>query len=221
MYLKKLTNLGFTKEQVKLINKLDTPSKIQDFISKMGVNFEENGDSCMSPLFVLKKKRCHCMEGALLGSFLLSLIGFKPLVVDMQGTADDWDHVLAVFQVNGFWGAISKTNHSVLRYREPVYKSVRELIMSYFNEYTSDKTGRKTLRTFSVPVNLNKFNYLNWINSPLNLFEIPEYLDKVKHFTILNKKQIKNLRALEKIELKAGNMRQFKLRKNFKKKSFF
>lgn len=207
--IKKLKELGFTSLQIRNIEKLSTPAKIQDFISEMQVNFEYNGDTCMSPLSVLRQKKCHCMEGALLAAFLLELIGFEPLVVDMRGTREDWDHVIAVFNIDGFWGAISKTNHSVLRYREPIYKNIRELIMSYFNEYTSDKDGIKTLRDFSVPVNLNRFNYLNWINSPVDLFEIPEELDKVKHFKILNKKQEKNLRKLEPIELRAGNIKQF------------
>jgi len=214
MYPKKLSKsdligLGFNKKEVELIGRLNTPAKIQDFISEMQVNFEYNGDTNMSPLTVLRKKTCHCMEGALLGAFLLSLIGFKPLVVDMRGTKEDWDHVIAVFNIEGYWGAISKTNHSVLRYREPVYTSIRELIMSYFNEYTDDKTGKKTLRDFSVPVDLTMFDSINWISSADDLFEIPEYLDTVKHFKILDKKQERNLRVLEKIELKAGNIRQF------------
>ena len=121
----------------------------------------------------------------------------------------DYDHVVAVFKQDGFFGAISKTNHAVLRYREPVYKTIRELVMSYFHEYFLN-TGKKTLREYSELLDLNKFNKLNWRTSDKNLFEIPEYLDTIKHHKILSPKQIKNLRKADKIEIEMGKMVEYK-----------
>ncbi|MEK6880461.1 MAG: hypothetical protein AABY22_12670 [Nanoarchaeota archaeon] len=195
---------------LKILKKLDTPAKIQDFIDKIPVNFEKDGkDTCMSPSSVLKNKKCHCIEGAFLAaaSIWINKIGVgKPLIVDLRGTSDDFDHVIAVFKIDEKWGAISKTNHAVLRYREPVYASIRELVMSYFHEYTDDKnTGKKTLREYSGIVDLSVFGK-DWIFSDDDLWHIHDYLDRVKHFKILTLKQEKNLRRVDKIEIKAGKI---------------
>ena len=129
-------------------------------------------------------------------------------LVDLKTTKEDFEHVLCVFKKSNKWGAISKTNHAVLRYREPVYNSIRELVMSYFHEYT-DKKGRKTLRSFSVPVSLKRFGW-DWVIDEKNLWEIHDYLDKVKHFPILDRKQIAGLRKADKIEREAGNIIEWK-----------
>ena len=200
---------NLTEEEEKILKKLDTPRKIQDFLDKLEINFEEKGDTCMSPRRVLKEKKCHCIEGALVAALCLKLQGKKPLVVDMKVGNDDYEHVLAVFKENGKWGAISKTNHAVLRYREPVYASIRELVMSFFHEYFDDK-GRKTLRSYSNPVDLSIFDNKAWEISEENLWYIHDYLDTVKHFPILNKSQIASLRKADKIEIKAGKLVEWK-----------
>ncbi len=215
-----IIKMKFIEKDLKIIKKLNTPSKIQDFINKIPINFEEDGkDTCMSPLSVLKKNKCHCIEGAMLAAaaIWINKIGIgKPLVVDMRGTEDDWDHVIAVFKINGKWGAITKTNHSVLRYREPVYRDVRELIMSYFHEYTSDdKRGKKTLREFSMPVDLSIFGK-GWMTSEKNLWAIYNHLDKVRHFKILTSQQEKNLRRADDIEIKAGNLTEYRKTRKLK-----
>jgi hypothetical protein len=198
------------------IKKLNTPSKIQDFINKIPVNFEEDGrETCMSPVSVLEKNRCHCIEGAFLAAAIIWMnkIGVgKPLVVDMIGEEGDWDHVIAIFQdkKTGKFGAISKTNHAVLRYREPVYRDIRELIMSYFHEYTDDKgNGRKTLRKYSDVIDLSSFGE-DWIISKEDLWHIHDYIDSVEHYSILNKDQEKNLRKSDDIEIAAGQMTEWK-----------
>ena len=124
--------LGLEKKELKILRELNTPVKIQEFLNQMKINFEENGDTCMSPRMVLKNRKCHCIEGAMLAALALQINGEKPLVVDLTANNYDDDHVIAVFKKNNKWGAISKTNHAVLRYREPVYNSIRELIMSFF-----------------------------------------------------------------------------------------
>ena len=136
----------------KILEKLNTPSKIQDFLNGLSFNFEKKGETLKSPARVLREKDAHCLEGAILGAHILSLHGFPPLILHLESTREDYDHVIAPFKINGRWGALSKTNHAVLRYREPVYKNIRELVMSYFHEYFLDN-GKKTLRKYSRPLN--------------------------------------------------------------------
>ncbi len=200
---------GIGKKELKILKRLDTPAKIQDFLDKMKINFEENGDTFLSPMSVLKKKSCHCVEGAVLGALALRVNGFPPLLLDLTAVKDDFDHVVAVFKKYGKWGAISKTNHAVLRYREPIYNSTRELAMSYFHEYFDDK-GKKNLRSYSAPVNLKIFDKRDWMTAEEEIDYIPEYLADVKHFPILTKKQIRNLRKADKIEIQAGKLVEWK-----------
>jgi|SRR3989344_4630023 len=199
-----------TKRKIKLFKKLNSPKKIQDFINKIPINFEKNGeDTCKSPQQVLKEKKCHCIEGAILASMILRFHKQKPLIVDLTSSKKDFDHVIAVFKQCGKWGAISKTNHAVLRYREPVYSSIRELVMSFFHEYFL-KDGKKTLRSYSLPVDLSKFDKKGWMSALNDVWYIADYLAKVKHFKILNKKQIAGLRKADKIEIKAGKLIEWK-----------
>jgi hypothetical protein len=142
---------------------------------------------------------------------ILEFHGHKPLVLDLRSIKKpyDDDHVVVPFKQFGCWGAISKSNHAVLRYREPVYKTIRELVMSYFHEYFMHN-GNKTLREYSAPMDLNRFNNLNWRTSEEDLFQIPNFLDKTKHYSILTPQQIKNLRKADKIEIKAGKITEWK-----------
>ncbi|MBM3234096.1 hypothetical protein FJZ19_03305 [Candidatus Pacearchaeota archaeon] len=199
---------NLTKEEQKILKKLDNEKKIQDFLNKLKINFEKNGETCMSPRRVLKTRKAHCIEGAMLAYLCLKLAGKKAFLVDLKTCKSDFEHVICVFKKNGKFGAISKTNHAVLRYREPVYNSIRELVMSYFHEYFDNK-GRKTLRSFSVPVDLFSVFGNDWITSKENLWEIHDYLDKVKHFKILTRKQISSLRKADKIEIKAGKIVEY------------
>lgn len=199
---------GLTKEELKILKPLNTPSKIQDFINKIPINFEEDRETCLSPRVVLRENRAHCIEGAILAALIFRIHGEKPLLVDLTAVKSDQDHVICVFKKNGFWGAISKTNHYILRYREPVYKSIRELVMSYFHEYF-DKHGKKNLRSYTSPVNLSKFDKLNWATSEEDVWEIPDYLADVKHHPILTKKQIHNLRKVDDIEIEAGKLEEY------------
>ncbi len=194
----------FTKEELRVYRKLNTPQKIQDFLNELRINFEERGDTCLSPRMVLRERKAHCVEGAVFAAVALRLQGAKPLVLDLESTKKDYDHVVAVFKTNGCWGAISKTNHAVLRYREPVYKTIRELVMSYFHEYFTDD-GKKTLRKYAL-ADLSRFDRMNWMNSDEEVWFIPEYLANVKHKEILNLKQIRGLRKADEIEIGAGKL---------------
>jgi hypothetical protein len=205
----------FSKEELSILCKLNNPSKIQSFLNNLEINFEEDGDTCMSPRKVLKHGKAQCMEGAIFAASVLRLLGYKPLIVDLEANRNDYDHAIAVFNKNGHWGSISKTNHAVLRYREPVYKSIRELVMSFFHEYFLSHNGKKTLRRYSLPVDLSRFDKHKWMISDEDVWYIPEYLTQVKHFDILSKSQIQLLRKADDIEIAAGKIIQFDKPKGF------
>lgn len=196
---------GFTKGELKLLKSLKTPKKIQDFLETLKINFELNGDTCMSPKMVLETGTAHCAEGAILAASAFRLQRQKPMLVDLEVNKHDDAHVLTVFKQYGYWGAITKTNHAVLRYREPVYKTIRELIMSYFHEYFTDD-GKKNMRSFSMPVDLSRFDKLGWMTSKEDIWYIPDYLEKTPHKLIVTKAQIANFRKADDIEIKAGKL---------------
>ena len=200
---------GLTKEEEKILRRLDTPKKVQDFLNRLEINFEPDGDTCRSPRVVLRTGKAHCIEGAMLAALALRFQGRKPLVVDLTATKGDFDHVMAVFKERGKWGAITKTNHAVLRYREPVYRDIRELVMSCFHEYFDDG-GRKTLRSFSLPVDLSKFDKKGWMTSEEDVWVVNDYLAEVKHCSILDRKQIRNLRKADQLEIEAGKLVEYK-----------
>jgi len=198
---------SFTKKEKSLLKKLNTPAKVQDFLNGLKFNFEKGGLTCMSPLVTLRARRAHCLEGAMLGAYILSFQGFPPLLMHLKTTRHDYEHVIAPFKVDGLWGALSKTNHAVLRYREPVYKNIRELAMSYFHEYFLND-GKKTLRSYSKPLNLNTFEK-GWETLSLDLWGIDEELDKIKHYDIAPKKVLRNLRKADKVEIQAGKVVEY------------
>jgi hypothetical protein len=198
----------FSKKEKDLLKKLNTPAKVQDFLNSLNFNFEKGGETLKSPLFVLRKGNAHCFEGALLGAYILSLHGFTPYVIHLKATKHDYDHVIAPFKAGGLWGGLSKTNHAVLRYREPIYKNVRELVMSYFHEYFLDN-GVKTLRQYSALLNLKSFKN-GWETSDKNLWYIDKKLDKIKHYDIIPKNTVKKLRKADKVEIKAGKVVEYK-----------
>jgi hypothetical protein len=200
---------GLGKKELGILKKLNTPAKIQDFLNQMPMNFEKRGETCLSPMSVLEKKICHCAEGATLAALALRVNGYLPLLLDLTANKNDFDHVVAVYQKDGKWGAVSKTNHAALRYREPIYNSIRELAISYFHEYL-DNQGRKNLRSFSPVVNLKRFDKLSWMTTRKDIDYIVEYLADIRHFPLLNRKQIRNLRKAEKIEIEAGKIVEWK-----------
>jgi len=203
---------GLNEKELGILKTLNNPKKIQDFLNEMPINFEEQGDTCMSPRSVLRENKAHCIEGAMLAALALRLQGEKPLVLDLTASRNDFDHVVCVFKRHGMWGAISKTNHAVLRYREPIYKNIRELAVSFFHEYFDDN-GKKSLRSYSMPVDLSRFDYLNWVTSDEHVWFVPEHLVKVKHFPILNFRQIMNLRKADKTEIEAGKILEWQQEK--------
>jgi hypothetical protein len=190
---------------IDLPKNLNSPEAIQDYLNTLKFNFSTQG-RYLSPPEVVNAGMADCFEGALLGAYALSRIGHKPLLLDLKvSDKSDFDHVVTVFKRDKYWGALSKTNHVVLRYREPIYRDIRELVMSYFHEYFL-KNGKKTLRSYSKPFDLSKFG-TKWITGDPSF--IADRLDKSPHIKILTDKQIKNLRKAEKIEIKAGEITEW------------
>jgi len=199
----------FSIKEKDFLKKLNTPAKIQDYLNTLNFNFEKNGDTLKSPLDTLREKNAHCLEGAMLGAYILSQHGYPPLLIHLQTTKNDFDHIVAPFKTNGLWGALSKTNHAVLRYREPVYKTIRELVMSYFHEYFLNSTGKKTLRRYSMPLNLSIFEK-GWATLDGDLWGIDQELDIIKHYDVLPKKMPPKLRKVDEIEIVAGKVVEYK-----------
>lgn len=196
---------GLTSAELRTLRRLSTPSKIQDFLNTLPFNFERKGETCYSPRMVLTHRTAHCAEGAILAAAALRLNGHRPLIVDMEAADHDASHLIAVYQVRGRWGAISKTNHSVLRFRDPAYASIRELVMSYFHEYTDD-VGQKTLRSFTRPLDLSRFDRRGWMTSSDSALYIVERLVEMSHQKILRPGQARLLRPVDPIEKKAGEI---------------
>ena len=144
------------------------------------------------------------MEGALVAALALWMHGHPPLILDLKSTADDVDHLVALFRKGGYWGGITKTNHAVLRYREPIYRDVRELAVSYFHEYFID-SGKKTLREYSRPYDLRKWKG-DWVTSKDDLWDLQDAIDDSPHRPMLTKRQIAGLRRADEMELRAGKL---------------
>ena len=200
-----MQSFGFTSSELTVFKKLNTPQKIQDFLNSIPSNYEE---TCRSPRKVLEVGKAQCVEGALFAAAALRVHGEKPLLVDLVTTADDQDHVLAVFKKYNHWGAITKTNHPVLRYREPIYRSIHELVLSYFHEYFLD-SGKKTLRTYSNPFNLTQFDSIHWMTTEEDVWDIPAALDDSPHHAILTPAMTKNLRKADPIEREATKITEW------------
>lgn len=185
-----------------IFRRLTTPAKIQLFLDGLDYNLEPEGPTCLPPRKVLRLRTAHCMEGALLAAAALRLLGYEPLLVDLEAVRDD-DHVLAVYRQDGRWGAVAKSNYSGLRFREPVYHDLRELVMSYFEHYFNLK-GEKTLRRYSRPVNLRQFDRIHWMTTENDVWEIPEHLVRIPHFPLLTPQQVRRLNKVDERLFAAG-----------------
>jgi hypothetical protein len=175
---------GFQARELGTLRRLTTPEKIQCFLDEdVGYNKEKSGPTCRSPRRVIRDRTAQCLEGALFGAAALRVQGFDPLLLDLEAVRDD-DHVLALFRQRGCWGAVAKSNYAGLRFREPVYRSLRELAMSYFEHYYNPD-GEKTLRSYSRPVNLRRFDRIHWMTAEEDLWTISDYLFEIPHKRLL------------------------------------
>jgi len=196
---------GLSREERAILRRLSSPEKIQSFLDHdVGYNKEHEGETCRSPRRVLRDRLAHCAEGAYFAAAALRVHGHPPLIVDLEAVRDD-DHLLAVFQEHGHWGAIAKSNYAGLRFREPVYRTVRELVMSYFEHYYNP-AGEKTLRAFSRPVNLRRFDRLGWMTAEEDLWMIGEYFCTIRHFDVMTPEMTRKRRWMDRRLYEAGQV---------------
>ncbi len=201
--------LELSKEEIKFFKKLNTANKIQDYLDSTPFNFEKRKETCHSPISVIKNKKAHCLEGGLLAATALLINGREPIIVSLKVKKGDFDHIITLYKENGYYGCISKTNHNVLRFRDPVYKSVRELVMSYFHEYFFVTNGEKTLLGYTKPINLKKFG-TKWITSQECLFDIAEKIYDTPIISVIPKENKKYIRKASLIERKSANIPEYK-----------
>ncbi len=193
------------RRELALLRSLRTPGRVQRFLDEdIGYNRELEGDTCRSPRRVLRDRTAQCMEGALFGAAALRVLGYPPLLLDLEAVRDD-DHVLAVFRERGHWGAVAKSNYAGLRFREPVYRTLRELVMSYFEHYYNLR-GEKTLRRYSRPVNLRRFDAVGWMTAEEDLWVIPEYLMTIPHTRLLTPEMERRLNPMDRRLFAAGRV---------------
>jgi hypothetical protein len=172
----------FTPQELAVFSPLDTPVKIQAFLDGMPYSEEE---IYRCPRQVLSDRKAHCFDGALFGAAALRHCGFPPLVLDMLPTPGrDDDHMLALFKINNHWGAVAKSNFVGLRYREPIYRTLRELVLTYFEDFYNT-AGEKTLRGYTVPLNLQAYDQFNWMASDVSMMEISHRLAKLRRYPLL------------------------------------
>ncbi len=192
---------GFTSRELRALRGLGDPAGIQRALDAMPYHL---AGTAWSPRRVLRERTAHCLEGAIFAAAALRVLGFPPLLLDLEAVQDT-DHVIAVFRVRGHWGAIAKSNFSGLRYREPVHRSLRELVMSYFDGYINLR-GERTLRAFSRPVNLARFDRTRpgWAVADGDLWWIPEHLLEIRHTRLLSPAMIRALSRVDRRALAAG-----------------
>jgi hypothetical protein len=189
-----------TAAERRLFARLDSPQKIQDFLDTLPVNFEVAGGTMMSPRSMLKARTAHCAEAAMFAAAVLAFHGKQAWLLDIQARPTDHDHVVTLFRQHGLWGAISKTNHAILRWRDPIYQSVRELAMSYAHEYCLP-SGRKSMLAFSRPFSLDRYAPKDWITTEDDLHWLVDALDESPHIPLAPAGALRARRRSAKIEL--------------------
>jgi hypothetical protein len=187
-----LSSFDFSPSELRKLRALKTPAGIQRFLDDLPYNLSYTAHS---PKKVLHDRTASCLEGGIFAAAALRVIGFPPLIFDLEADYDT-DHVLAIFKVRGHWGAVAKSNFTGCRYREPVYRSLRELAMSYFNIYFNLR-GERTLRRYSRPVNLRRFDRLNWMTTDKPIWFIAEHLCEIPHISLLTPAMEKRLTRLD------------------------
>ena len=182
----------FTSAELRKLRSFKEPYGVQRFLDDTPYHLQ---DTAWSPRVVLREQTSHCLEGAIFAAAALRALGFPPLVIDFEAK-NDTDHVLAVYRIKGHWGAVAKSNYAGCRYREPVYRTLRELAMSYFNIYFNMRRER-TLRNYSRPVNLARFDRLNWMTTEEPVWFIPYHLVDIPHIKLLRPGMTRQLHRVD------------------------
>ena len=198
-------DLGLAPREFRALERLDSPQRIQAFLNAIPCNHEVGGETVLSVREVLRQRRAHCIEGAMVAAAALWVHGDPPLVVHLDCDLSDYPHVIAVFRRGGFWGAISKTNGAPLRYRDPIYRSMRELALSYFHEY-SNRRGHKTLRSYSTPFDMRRIDPSQWITAERSCWETHDRLAALRHYPLITRRQERLLAKRDKFERRASRI---------------
>jgi len=201
-------DLGLTLREYALLRRLDEPRKIQAFLNAIPCNHEIGGETVLSVREVLRQRRAHCIEGAMVAAAAMWVNGMRPLVLHLDCHISDYPHVIAVFRRHGAWGAISKTNGAPLRYRDPIYRSLRELALSYFHEY-SNKRGHKTLRSYSVPFDMRRIPPAEWVTSSKNCWSTHDRITALRHFALISARQERLLAPRDAFERRASKIVEY------------
>jgi hypothetical protein len=191
-----------TESELRLISTLTTPAKIQAFLDELPYSTEH---IYRCPLRVLRERMAHCFDGALFSAAILRCLGYPPLIMDMLPNDRDDDHMLAIYRNNGHWGAIAKSNFIGLRFREPIYRTLRELVMSYFEQFYNLER-EKTLRSYTLPLNLRTFDKWNWVTSDDSLERIAQKLDSIRRVPVLTQSMMSVLTLVDERSYQAGLM---------------
>lgn len=192
---------AFTDQEQNALDAMNSPKKIQDFLDAAAY---PSGDENRSPLEVFRQKQAHCLDGALFAAALLRLHGYTPLIVDLLPVPGrDDDHVLALYRSHGAWGAVAKSNFSGLRFREPVYRTVRELVLSYF-EFFFNLNGEKTLRRCTRQIDLSRFDHTRWMTESSGVDFVEKYLKNLKGYPLITKSQAEILSSVDERSFQAG-----------------
>ena len=201
-------DLGLARGEFAVLRRLSTPQKIQAFLNATPVNHEIGGETVLSVREVLKQRRAHCIEGAFLAAAALWAHGDPPLVMHLDCDWSDYPHVVALFRRGGCWGAISKTNGAPLRYRDPIYRTLRELAMSYFHEYFN-KRGRKTLRSYSGAFDLRRIDPALWVTNGKACIEAHDRLLHARHYLLVSPRQEKLLARRDRFERSVAKILEY------------
>ena len=201
-------DLGLTRAEFATLRRLDTPQKVQLFINAIPANHEIGGETILSVREVLRQRRAHCIEGAFVAACALWIHGEPPLVMYLDCDASDYPHVLALFRRGAAWGAISKHNGAQLRYRDPVYRSLRELAMSYFHEYF-DKDGRKTLRGYSRAFDMRRIDPGLWVTCDKACREANDWLAALGCYALIDTRQARLLSCRDAFERQTAKMVEY------------
>jgi hypothetical protein len=195
------TRFGLTRQEFRRLRALRSPVGIQRALDAMPYHLAK---TAWSPRFVLRERTAHCLEGAIFAAAALRVLGFPPLLLDLEAVQDT-DHVIALYRLNGHWGSIAKSNFSGLRFRAPVYRTLRELVMSYFEDYINLR-GDRTLRAYSRPVDLSRFDrtHPGWMRSEADLWFVPEHLVSLPHTHLLTPAMERSLSRVDRRALDAG-----------------
>ncbi|HEY6066558.1 MAG TPA: hypothetical protein VIY96_10395 [Thermoanaerobaculia bacterium] len=191
---------GLTPSEAARLSRLSPPWRIQKFLDEL--EYDVHGAGCRSPRRVLRERKVQCMDGALFAAAALRVQGQRPLILDLEAVQDD-DHVIALYRVNGLWGSVARSNYSGLRFREPLFATVRDLVLSYVEGYFNLRR-QKTLRRYSRPFDLSYFDPLGWMTAEEDLWEIPNHLVGIRHERLLTPAQERALAPVSKVVFGAG-----------------